>query len=92
MFCWKSAFYQNNWMAVYFSQVSLPLILAICAGASQISPDGKCEWKISMDLSYKRSGMEIDMVEDIKRLKEEKDVVILAHYYVDGKVQEIRIM
>ena len=89
MFCWKSAFYQNNWMAVYFSQVSLPLTLAICAGASQISPDGKCEWKISMDLSYKRSGMEIDMVEDIKRLKEEKDVVILAHYYVDGKVQEI---
>ena len=29
------------------------------------------------------------MVEEIKRLKEEKDVVILAHYYVDGKVQEI---
>lgn len=29
------------------------------------------------------------MLEEIKRLKEEKDVVILAHYYVDGKVQEI---
>lgn len=26
--------------------------------------------------------------EEIKRLKEEKDVVILAHYYVDGEVQE----
>ncbi len=29
------------------------------------------------------------MMEEIKRLKEEKDVVILAHYYVDGEVQEI---
>lgn len=29
------------------------------------------------------------ITEDIKRLKEEKDVVILAHYYVDGAVQEI---
>lgn len=29
------------------------------------------------------------MVDEIKRLKEEKDVVIMAHYYVDGKVQEI---
>lgn len=29
------------------------------------------------------------MVEEIKRLKKEKDVVILAHYYVDGAVQEI---
>ncbi len=26
--------------------------------------------------------------EEIKRLKEEKDVIILAHYYVDGEVQE----
>ncbi|MBR1743817.1 MAG: quinolinate synthase NadA [Lachnospiraceae bacterium] len=33
--------------------------------------------------------MEISMIsEEIKRLKEEKDVVILAHYYVDGEVQE----
>lgn len=29
------------------------------------------------------------MMEEIKRLKEEKDVAILAHYYVDGEVQEI---
>ena len=29
------------------------------------------------------------MIEEIKRLKEEKDVVILAHYYVDGAVQDI---
>lgn len=29
------------------------------------------------------------MINEIKRLKEEKDVVIMAHYYVDGKVQEI---
>lgn len=29
------------------------------------------------------------MIEEIKRLKEEKDVVILAHYYVDGEVQEL---
>lgn len=27
--------------------------------------------------------------EEIQRLKEEKDVVILAHYYVDGAVQEV---
>lgn len=27
--------------------------------------------------------------EEIERLKREKDVVILAHYYVDGKVQEL---
>lgn len=29
------------------------------------------------------------IVQKIKELKEEKDVVILAHYYVDGKVQEL---
>lgn len=29
------------------------------------------------------------MIEEIKRLKKEKDVVVLAHYYVDGAVQEI---
>ena len=27
--------------------------------------------------------------EEIKKLQQEKDVVILAHYYVDGAVQEI---
>ena len=27
--------------------------------------------------------------EEIKKLQQEKDVVILAHYYVDGGVQEI---
>lgn len=29
------------------------------------------------------------MIEEIKHLKEEKDVVIMAHYYVDGAVQEL---
>lgn len=29
------------------------------------------------------------MVHKIKQLKEEKDVVILAHYYVDGEVQQL---
>ena len=29
------------------------------------------------------------MIEEIKRLKKEKDVVILAHYYVDGEVQAL---
>ena len=31
----------------------------------------------------------MSIVEDIIRLKEEKNAVILAHYYVDGEVQEI---
>jgi quinolinate synthase len=31
----------------------------------------------------------MNQIEEIKRLKEEKDAVILAHYYVEGKVQEI---
>lgn len=30
-----------------------------------------------------------DIVEEIKRLKKEKDAVILAHYYVDGAIQDI---
>ncbi|MBQ1688230.1 MAG: quinolinate synthase NadA [Lachnospiraceae bacterium] len=30
-----------------------------------------------------------NMIEEIKRLKAEKDVVIMAHYYVDGEVQKI---
>lgn len=30
-----------------------------------------------------------EIIERIKQLKEEKDVVILAHYYVDGDVQDI---
>ena len=33
--------------------------------------------------------MENDIISDINNLKKEKDVVILAHYYVDGAVQEI---
>lgn len=33
--------------------------------------------------------MDKNVVETINRLKKEKDVVILAHYYVDGQVQEI---
>lgn len=33
--------------------------------------------------------MDENVVKKIKQLKEEKDVVILAHYYVDGDVQEI---
>lgn len=31
----------------------------------------------------------MDITEEIQQLKKEKDFVILAHYYVDGKVQEI---
>lgn len=33
--------------------------------------------------------MDKEIVNKIKELKEEKDVVILAHYYVDGEVQEL---
>ena len=33
--------------------------------------------------------MEDNIKEEILRLKRQKDVVILAHYYVDGKVQEL---
>ena len=33
--------------------------------------------------------MEANRVENIKKMQKEKDVVILAHYYVDGAVQEI---
>lgn len=33
--------------------------------------------------------MSDEIATSIRQLKEEKDVVILAHYYVDGKVQEI---
>ena len=28
-------------------------------------------------------------LKDLKKLKEDKDIVILAHYYVDGKIQEL---
>ena len=31
----------------------------------------------------------MSIVEDILRLKKEKNAVILAHYYVDGQVQEL---
>lgn len=33
--------------------------------------------------------MDEKMLQKIQQLKEEKDVVILAHYYVDGKVQQL---
>lgn len=33
--------------------------------------------------------MDEQVVKQVKTLKEEKDVVILAHYYVDGDVQEV---
>jgi quinolinate synthase len=32
---------------------------------------------------------DIDLVEEINRLKKEKNAVILAHYYVDGAIQDI---
>jgi quinolinate synthase len=31
----------------------------------------------------------LDLMEEIERLKVEKDAVILAHYYVDGEIQDI---
>ena len=33
--------------------------------------------------------MNEEIKNEIKKLKKEKDAVILAHYYVDGEVQEI---
>ena len=36
--------------------------------------------------------MVITMRERIEQLKKEKDIVILAHYYVDGEVQEIAVL
>ena len=33
--------------------------------------------------------MEKEKIDQIKKLQKEKDVVILAHYYVDGDMQEI---
>ena len=30
-----------------------------------------------------------DIIEEIQKLKKERDAVILAHFYVDGSVQEI---
>ena len=37
----------------------------------------------------KNTELRLNIQEEIKRLKKEKDVVILAHYYVDGNVQDI---
>ncbi len=34
-------------------------------------------------------GKEVDVVAEINRLKREKNAVILAHYYQDGKIQDI---
>lgn len=31
----------------------------------------------------------LDLMDEIDRLKEEKDAVVLAHYYVDGEIQDI---
>ena len=36
--------------------------------------------------------MVITMRERIEQLKKEKDIVILAHYYVDGEVQELSLI
>ena len=33
--------------------------------------------------------MNEEIKNEIQKLKKEKDAVILAHYYVDGEVQEI---
>ena len=38
---------------------------------------------------FRRYEMDKEIIDKINRLKKEKDVVILAHYYVDGPVQEI---
>src|SRR5690606_19005089 len=31
----------------------------------------------------------LDLMDEIDRLKVEKDAVVLAHYYVDGEIQDI---
>src|SRR5262245_52598477 len=31
----------------------------------------------------------LDLMDEIERLKNEKDAVLLAHYYVDGEIQDI---
>src|SRR6476660_1940576 len=31
----------------------------------------------------------LDLMDEIERLKVEKDAVLLAHYYVDGEIQDI---
>ena len=33
--------------------------------------------------------MDAQIIKEIERLKKEKNAVILAHYYVDGKIQAI---
>lgn len=58
---------------------------AVCGGSCRTIKVGRAENGFSAE-------MRREMVEEIKRLKEEKDTVILAHYYVDGAVQEIADM
>lgn len=45
--------------------------------------------KSERDLAMEDQKMNMDTRAEIDRLKKEKDVVLLAHYYVDGEVQEI---
>ena len=40
-------------------------------------------------MSKRKDCWMMNNLDKIQRLKEEKNAVILAHYYVDGKVQEI---
>lgn len=52
-----------------------------------LSPDKHCGILLKVLRSTNEQFMSI--VEDIIRLKEEKNAVILAHYYVDEEVQDI---
>ena len=47
------------------------------------------ECLVKMFTNIKIRGITVSIIEEIKKLKEEKDVVILAHYYVDGAIQDI---
>ena len=43
----------------------------------------------ALDISMNLRLSEDQLIEDIKKFKKEKNAVILAHYYVDGRIQDI---
>lgn len=70
--------------------MSIPRLAGVAAtGVDFISVGALTHSVTALDISMNIRLTKAQLIEDIKRLKKEKNAVVLAHYYVDSDVQDL---